>query len=282
MKLCMALQGNNFSSDYEAEKTLDQILNIIGAKKNFVLTPCSEINNAFAVSYKGIRYILYDKSFIKLISSKTNYWSSIAILAHEVGHHINGHTKDLNIYQNKSIEPASMSKKRQQELEADEFSGFILAKLGATINQALSFTNIFIEKDDTYDSHPSKSKRISAIKSGFSRGNETLAKNNDYVPDRYKSRPSNITTDVQFYNRAVDHFNSNRFDEAFIDFTTVIYLNKNFADAYFWRAYSRIKSDIKTDGGGDIEDVCYDWNKALNLGFERQEDLKSLINQYCN
>ena len=37
IKLCMALQGNNFSSDYEAEKTLDQILNIIGAKKNFVL-----------------------------------------------------------------------------------------------------------------------------------------------------------------------------------------------------------------------------------------------------
>jgi hypothetical protein len=75
---------NNFISDSEAENALDKILNTIGASKNFVLTPCSEINNAVATSYKGIRYILYDKEFMRSINSRTNNWASLAILAHEV------------------------------------------------------------------------------------------------------------------------------------------------------------------------------------------------------
>ena len=33
---------------------------------------CSEINNAIATTYKGIRYILYDKAFMRLINSRTN------------------------------------------------------------------------------------------------------------------------------------------------------------------------------------------------------------------
>ena len=64
LELCLAMQSSNFMSDSEAENALDKILNTIGASKNFVLTPCSEINNAAATSYKGIRYILYDKEFM--------------------------------------------------------------------------------------------------------------------------------------------------------------------------------------------------------------------------
>ena len=69
LQLCLAMQSSNFMSDSEAENALDKILNTIGASANFVLTPCSEINNAVATSYKGIRYILYDKEFMQLINS---------------------------------------------------------------------------------------------------------------------------------------------------------------------------------------------------------------------
>ena len=72
LELCLAMQTSNFMSDSEAENALDKILNTIGASKNFVLTPCSETNNAAATSYKGIRYILYDKEFMQLINSRTN------------------------------------------------------------------------------------------------------------------------------------------------------------------------------------------------------------------
>ena len=177
LQLCLAMQSSNFMSDSEAENALDKILNTIGASANFELTPCSEINNAAATSYKGIRYILYDKEFMQLINSRTNNWSSLAILAHEVGHHINGHALDITMYAGGVVEAKSLANQRKQELEADEFAGFIMAKLGASLNSALSFTNIFTDKDDTYSSHPSKSKRVNAVRKGFNKagGNSSVA-----------------------------------------------------------------------------------------------------------
>ena len=41
LDLCMAIQGNSFSTDTAAENALNRILNTIGASKNFVLTPCT-------------------------------------------------------------------------------------------------------------------------------------------------------------------------------------------------------------------------------------------------
>ena len=80
----------------------------------------SVINNAAATSYKGIRYILYDKEFMQLINSRTNDWASLAILAHEVGHHINGHALDITMYAGGVVEAKSLANKRKQELEADQ------------------------------------------------------------------------------------------------------------------------------------------------------------------
>jgi hypothetical protein len=37
LKLCIAIQANNFISDAEAENALDRILSVIGASKRFVL-----------------------------------------------------------------------------------------------------------------------------------------------------------------------------------------------------------------------------------------------------
>ena len=181
LQLCLAAQSSSFTSDSEADNALDRILNVIGASKNFVLTPCSEINNAMATSYKGIRYILYDKAFMQLINTRTNDWASLAILAHEVGHHINGHSLDILLLAADVVETKSLENKRKQELEADEFAGFVLARLGADLNSALAFTEVFKEKDDTYDTHPTKSKRLNAVRKGFktARDNLSLANTNN-------------------------------------------------------------------------------------------------------
>ena len=57
------------------------------------------------------------------------------------------------------------------ELEADEFAGFVLAKLGATLTQATEAIALMAsDEDDTYSSHPSKSKRITAIRKGYNNG----------------------------------------------------------------------------------------------------------------
>jgi hypothetical protein len=190
LKLCTVLQTNNFISDDEAEKALDRILSAIGASKRFVLQPCSNTNNAVAVSYKGIRYILYDRDFMDSLDYGDN-WSNLFILAHEVGHHINGHSLDLVLYAVDIVEAETLANQRQQELEADEFAGFILAKLGATLEQTSSGINLISsEKDDTYSTHPSKSKRLAAINLGF---NNALVKENTIQKISNKIRCSATT-----------------------------------------------------------------------------------------
>ena len=180
LEICVSLQSNNFTTDKLADSALNKVLSVTGLSKNFVLMPCDEISNAIATSYKGVRYILYDKNFMKLITEKTNDWSNLSILAHEVGHHVNGHALDLTMY--KIVEPSTIKDKHKQELEADEFSGFVLQKLGATLSQAQAVMNKFSsDEDDTYSTHPSREKRLNAIKIGFdksfkmSSSNETIS-----------------------------------------------------------------------------------------------------------
>ena len=55
-----------------------------------------------ATSFKGVRYILYDKGFMNSLDSGDN-WTNLFILAHEVGHHINGHSLDLLLYDIRNI-----------------------------------------------------------------------------------------------------------------------------------------------------------------------------------
>lgn len=167
--ICLALQSNNFTTNAEADKALTRIINASGLAKNFALISCDNINNALAVSYKGERFIIYDKKFMSLISSKTNDWSNLTILAHEVGHHLNGHSIDLSMA--KIVEPKSLAEKRRQELEADEFAGFVMAKLGAPLNSVISSISLITtDEDDTYSTHPKRSKRLASLKSGYYKG----------------------------------------------------------------------------------------------------------------
>ena len=164
INICNAIQGNNFASERAADSALDDILNVIGASKRFVLQECSNINNAIAVTMNGVRYIMYDPEFMTSLSYGDE-WSNKFILAHEVGHHINGHTVD--VLAANSSNKASLSTRRIQELESDEFAGFVLGRLGASLSDALSGVQSLSDKDDSYSTHPRRSKRIASIKKGF-------------------------------------------------------------------------------------------------------------------
>ena len=164
INICTAIQGNNFASERAADSALDDILNVIGASKRFVLQECSNINNAVALTMNGVRYIMYDPEFMTSLSYGDE-WSNKFILAHEVGHHINGHTVD--VLAANSSNKVSLSTSRIQELESDEFAGFVLGRLGASLSDALSGVQSLSDKDDSYSTHPRRSKRIAAIKKGF-------------------------------------------------------------------------------------------------------------------
>lgn len=168
IEICFQLQNyvNEFTSDKDAELALDKILFTIGASKNFVLVPCEKISNAVAITYKGERYILYDKNFISEISRNTNEYSGLFILAHEVGHHVNGHTRDFLL--SNVLDSESLEKQRNDELEADEFAAFIVTKLGASLNEINEVINLIgSDKNDLFSTHPERDKRLIAVKNGY-------------------------------------------------------------------------------------------------------------------
>ena len=222
LKLCSAIQSNNFGTDSMAEDALDKILSTIGASKRFVLQPCDNINNAIATSYRGVRYILYDRDFMYSLN-RGNNWGNLFILAHEVGHHINGHSLDLVLYASEAVEPKTLEQRRQQELEADEFAGFILAKLGGNIsaaNQVIS--RISSSKDDSYSSHPSRNKRLNAVKKGYNKINQ-------------KTYNSKEDIALEYLYRGIEKVNKNNKKGAIADFTTAIELDPNNAEIYYNR-----------------------------------------------
>ena len=250
LKLCTAIQANSFTSDSKADNALDRILSVIGASKRFVLQPCNNINNAVATSYKGIRYILYDRDFMNSLDFGDN-WSNLFILAHEVGHHINGHSLDILLYAAEAVEPETLANKRKQELEADEFAGFILAKLGATLEQtSLSINLVSSEKDDTYSTHPSKSKRLASIEIGFNKGKgkETVV---------YETS-TNLQTAEEYFYSAFKKASLKDYYGAIADYTKAIELNPNKAQIYYNRGAAK---GILNDPYGAIAD----YTKAIEL-----------------
>jgi hypothetical protein len=186
IKICNAIQGNNFASEKAADSALEQILSVVGASKRFVLQECSNINNAVALTFNGVRYIMYDPEFMSGLRY-SNDWSNMFVLAHEVGHHINGHTVDALVVSGKSQVP--LYTKRTQELESDEFAGFVLGRLGANLNQALSAVNNTSDADDSYSTHPRRSKRIAAVKKGFNESGGKVSSSNSGSREKIYDSP---------------------------------------------------------------------------------------------
>ncbi|MCC7522160.1 MAG: hypothetical protein IT220_11035 [Flavobacteriaceae bacterium] len=162
--ICPNVQFNSFRTDEDIEKAVNDITSIIGLKPNFILIPCPDIQNAAALIYQdNLRYIVYDKKFLDGISKnvKSN-WSNTMILAHEIGHHLNGHT----------LTSENKETTRKEELEADEFAGFILGKMGASKDEAIAAMNGIPHPDcdvEYFSDHPCKEKRIEAIEKGWSK-----------------------------------------------------------------------------------------------------------------
>ena len=201
LEICFQYQKSlkGFSSNKSATDALNKILNVIGASQNFSLISCDEINNALAITYKGERYILYDRNFLNTLEELSNNWSSTFILAHEIGHHINGHTRDFlisNVLDNQSLED-----RRKEEIEADEFAGFIVSKLGAKFSQIQNTIELIATNEsDLYSTHPSYEKRIAAVKRGFDKANLTTNNKSNSVSTADKSK----MTRLEYINILID------------------------------------------------------------------------------
>ena len=135
---------------------LSEIMNVLGLKANFELKEARVDNIEAYISHRK-RYILYNPSFISWINKATNNkWAAMALLAHEVGHHLSGHT-----IKKSGSTPAL-------ELEADEFAGFVLHRLGASLEQAQEVMK-YIAGNEASKTHPARTSRMLAIQNGWSK-----------------------------------------------------------------------------------------------------------------
>ena len=257
-ELCDFYKGASFTSDETAEKGLAKILNAAGISKTFIMRECNGINNASATTYKGVRYILYDKVFMEKIANRTDAWSSLSILAHEIGHHVNGHTLEALLYANDVVKPVSKAVSRKQELEADYFSGFIMAKLGASLNQASQAINLISsDADDSNSTHPSRSKRLRAIKNGFEAGYTEPKVITKVVTKEVPAKPKAPTYEDYFY-KAVDFHQKGNKSKALENYSQSIRLNSRFAPALHNRA-------ILLDDYKRYNEALEDYNNAIAL-----------------
>lgn len=191
-ELCLALQGDNFVSNSIADKALNIILDAAGLSKTFILYPCNNTDNAAAFTYKGERYIFYNTKFMRSVNANSNNWSDLFILAHEIGHHVNGHTKDIILYASDIIDDETLSLSRMQEVQADKFAGFVLSKLGADKQSIIDVISTFSSiGDDSMSTHPNRQKRINAALNGYNEGAKFREKTST---DKKTSKP--IVTDI--------------------------------------------------------------------------------------
>lgn len=152
---------------------LTEIMNVVGLKQNFELKEAKVLNIEASVSHRK-RYILYNPAYITWINNVTkSKWAAMALLAHEVGHHLNGHT----------IRKGGSTP--ELELEADEFAGFVLRKSGASLEEAQEVMK-YIAKTETSKTHPGRSLRMTAIENGWDKaagvtGIAAASKNNPAV-----------------------------------------------------------------------------------------------------
>ncbi len=113
---------------------------------------------AAAFICQGKRYVIYDTDRFHWLKNGPMDWRALGVLVHEIGHHANNHIFVDNKPQ------------RSQELEADYLAGFVAGRLGASLDQAVRFTDMLSMAGS--DTHPPRNRRRDEAARGWREATE--------------------------------------------------------------------------------------------------------------
>jgi len=175
-------------SERAAKEAVRRIVQYSGLTPNFTVREDPSVRTAVAYIKGHERVIAYNPAFITTVldSSKTN-WAAISILAHEIAHHLLGHTLDPS-----ALRPGD-------ELACDRYSGFILFSMGATLEESLAAIEVAGDPHGTW-SHPPKHARCAAIEQGWEEAKR--------LREGAKDAPIMLNDDFQFVVRFVGDHNT--------------------------------------------------------------------------
>jgi len=173
------------SSDMPASQAagiIREITDAVGLQPRFELRATTQVDNAAAVVYGGKRYLLYNPRFLAAVNRAGHTdWAGISILAHEMGHHLNGHTLRAD------------GSQPEDELEADEFSGFVLRRLGASLAQAQA-AMAAVSPSTGSATHPGRTPRLAAINRGWGRATAQIVASTKAGSAQPSAQPVAIAT----------------------------------------------------------------------------------------
>ena len=178
-----------FDASNEADRIVKKILDATGSlsHKSIILKE-SNVKNALATTEGKDRYLLYSAAFLeKFKGDAKTKWAAYTVLAHEIGHHLNGH----------DFAEKDLKKRKSMELEADKFAGAVCRTLGASLEQALAGMES-MQLSGESSTHPAKSARTAAIANGWKKQDEILGPRQTEVPineaDPKKATPPSTST----------------------------------------------------------------------------------------
>jgi len=114
--------------------------------------------NAQAMFYQRRQIIAYEWPLeAKLADSSERQWDIVAVLAHEIAHHMLGHTLDLS------------NDRKRMELDADRFAGHTIGIMRGEQDDAMKAINQYINDQQQGPEYPSKTARKKAARDGWTR-----------------------------------------------------------------------------------------------------------------
>lgn len=148
------------------------IVDHTGLRLNFEPAPAYVPSAMAYMGPNGARLLLYNPEFMTAVHDRVNPdWGLISILAHEIGHHLQGH-----IFQNDADF-------HRRELEADEFTGFVMFRMGASLAEAQVAIRMLAQDFDV-PTHPRRATRLAAIERGWRRSEAVAAHEHDMAKQR--------------------------------------------------------------------------------------------------
>ncbi len=152
--------STDLSDDIAAYKTVVNIVRETGLAQNFVILP-GDVEKVKAYIEDNERILEYNPDFMENIQRKKN-WYGISVLARQIGHHLSKHELEGGI---PSIE---------EEIKADESAGFVLFKMGASLEDAISALESVIREDSIHQKSIAKNTRISSLAKGWNNAKKLM------------------------------------------------------------------------------------------------------------
>ncbi len=138
-----------------AKEAVYRIVRHSGLLPNFEVREDDKIRTAVAYIKGHERVIAYNPAFLSaMLDSAHTDWSAVSVLAHEIAHHLLGHTLDPE-----AVHPGD-------ELACDRYSGFILQRMGVSLYDALVAMEVAGDVHGTLR-HPPRHARLASIRQGW-------------------------------------------------------------------------------------------------------------------